>query len=73
MSSLLANALNKLARSVGLVPADTESQDVAFPQRTPEDVKRALAAARRIRAQAKEMKLGITREEILDLVKQGRR
>lgn len=73
MSSLLSDVLIKLARSVGLAAAPTSTLEVGFIERTPEDVKRALAAARRIRTQAKKMKLGVTDDEILRWTKEGRR
>jgi hypothetical protein len=42
-------------------------------ERSPEVVARALAAAKRMRKEANEMKLGLTREDILRWVKEGHR
>ena len=76
-SNVFAEVLSRFARSVGLVAEDT-SQAIDLDAihgrpRSPDDVKKALAAARRLRAQARDMKLDVTREEILGWVKQGRR
>jgi hypothetical protein len=74
-SNIVAQTLSRLAKSIGLVAEDSSSSadDIYTRARRPEDVKKALAAARRLRAQARAMKLGVTRDEILAWVKQGRR
>lgn len=72
--SFIAETLSLLAKTFGLAQPSTHS-DIVVEQgtRSPEDVKRALAAARRIREQAREMKLGVTDADILSWIKEGRR
>ena len=73
-SSILTETVRNLARSMGLIgEMEGTHQHVAMGERSPEVVAEALAAAKRIRARAKRMKLSVTDDDILRWVKAGRR
>lgn len=71
----LSATLNRIAETLGFVDVSRPQLDgdVIVRERSPQEIVKALAAARRLRARAKEMKLGITNEEIRSWIKEGRR
>jgi hypothetical protein len=72
-SNIVTDALRSLPRSVGLIgTSDDKVQPIIAGERSPDVVSEALAAAKRLRARAKRMKLGLTDDDIRRWVKEGR-